>query len=40
MTLILTNIDARDVDLQVGERYTLEIQRFDPEERISAMPEH
>jgi hypothetical protein len=39
ITLILNNI-AQDVDLQVGERYTLEIQRFYPEERMSAMPEH
>ena len=40
ITLILTNIDAQDVDLQVGERYTLDIQPFYPEERISAVPEH
>jgi hypothetical protein len=40
ITLILNNIDARDVDLHVGERYTLEIQRFSPEERISVLPEH
>ena len=37
ITLILNNIDAQDVDLHVGERYTLDIQRFYPEERISAM---
>lgn len=30
ITLILNNIDAQDVDLQVGERYTLDIQRFYP----------
>ena len=40
ITLILNNIDAQEVDLHVGERYTLEIQRFHPEERMSAMPEH
>ena len=40
ITLILTNIDAQDVDLQVGERYTLDIQPFNPEERISIMPEN
>jgi hypothetical protein len=38
--LILTNIDAQEVDLHIGERYTLEIQRFAPEERMSARPEH
>ncbi len=40
MTLILTNIDAQEVDLHVGERYTLEIQQVYPEERMSALPEH
>jgi hypothetical protein len=40
MTLILTNIDAQEVDLHVGERYTLEIQQVYPEERLSALPEH
>jgi hypothetical protein len=40
ITLILNNIDAQEVDLQVGERYTLEIQQFSPEERMSALPEH
>ncbi len=40
ITLILNNIDAQQVDLHVGERYTLEIQRFDPEERMGALPEH
>jgi hypothetical protein len=40
MTLILTNIDAQEVDLHVGERYTLEIQQVYPEERMSGMPEH
>ena len=40
MTLILTNIEAQEVDLHVGERYTLEIQQVDPEERMRAMPEH
>ena len=40
ITLILNNIDAHEVDLHVGERYTLEIHRFDPEERMSALPEH
>jgi hypothetical protein len=39
ITLILNNIDAQDVDLQVGERYTLDIQPFYPKERISAVPE-
>ncbi|QRM33447.1 hypothetical protein [Microvirga sp. VF16] len=40
ITLILNNIDAQEVDLQVGARYTLDIKRFYPEERISAKPEH
>jgi hypothetical protein len=40
ITLILNNIDAQEVDLHVGERYTLEIQQFSPEERMSALPEH
>ncbi len=40
ITLILNNIDAQEVDLHVGERYTLEIQQVSPEERMSAMPEH
>jgi hypothetical protein len=40
MTLILTNIDAQEVDLHVGERYTLEIQRFAADETMSALPEH
>ncbi|QRM29056.1 hypothetical protein [Microvirga sp. VF16] len=39
ITLILNNIDAHDVDLQVGERYTLHIQPFYPEDGISALPE-
>jgi hypothetical protein len=38
MTLILTNIDAQEVDLHVGERYTLEIKQVYPEERMSTMP--
>jgi hypothetical protein len=37
--LILNNIDAQEIDLHVGERYTLEIQRFHSEERVSARPE-
>ena len=40
MTLILTNIDAQEVDLHVGERYTLEIQQVYPEEKMGALPEH
>ena len=40
ITLILNNIDAQDVDLHVGERYTLDLQRFNPEERMSALPDH
>ncbi len=40
ITLILNNIDAQEVDLRVGERYTLEIQQFHPEERMGALPEH
>ena len=40
MTLILNNIDAREVDLHVGERYTLEIQQVCPEEKMATLPEH
>ena len=40
ITLILNNIDAQEVDLHIGGRYTLEIQRFSPQERISVLPEH
>jgi hypothetical protein len=35
ITLILNNIDAQDVDLQVGERYTLDIQPFNPADPLS-----
>ena len=37
ITLILNNIDAQEVDLHVGERYTLDIKRFYSEEAMSAM---
>jgi hypothetical protein len=40
ITLILNNINAQEVDLHVGERYTLGIQQFSPEETMSALPEH
>jgi hypothetical protein len=40
ITLILNNIDAQEVDLHVGERYTLVIQQVYPEERMSTMPGH